>query len=91
MDKNDPPEFGTNVIPKQMSREQLRNGYIAVMGELNDVHAFFDRADSLYADLIFSLTKLNGSTGGPIGGTGFSSIQSDLAVRCALSKIDEAG
>ncbi len=40
-----------------MTREQLRDGYRTVMGELNDVKSFFDRADSLYHDKSFCFNK----------------------------------
>jgi radical SAM superfamily enzyme YgiQ (UPF0313 family) len=50
-------EFGTNVIPKQMSREDLLAGYRRVMQELNDVEDFFDRADSLYHDPNFQFDR----------------------------------
>ena len=48
LDTDDRPEFGTNVIPSRLSREALRDGYIGLMRKLNDVDAYFDRADSLY-------------------------------------------
>jgi radical SAM superfamily enzyme YgiQ (UPF0313 family) len=57
LDLDDQPEFGTNVIPKQMSRDELRDGYRLVMNELNDVKSFFDRADSLYHDKGFCFNK----------------------------------
>ncbi len=48
LDLSDSPECGTNVIPKNMSREQLRDGYIRVMNDLVEPESFFDRLDSLY-------------------------------------------
>ena len=48
LDLADRPEFGTNVIPLQMSREELRDGYVGVMNELYEPEAYFDRLDDLY-------------------------------------------
>ncbi|MDB5311200.1 MAG: Fe-S oxidoreductase [Gemmataceae bacterium] len=50
LDPADGSEYGTNVIPKQISREELRAGYILVMNDLYDPKAFFDRLDALYLD-----------------------------------------
>jgi radical SAM superfamily enzyme YgiQ (UPF0313 family) len=50
LDFADPPEFGTNVIPLRMSREELRDGYIRVMNELYSNEAYFARAEALYLD-----------------------------------------
>ena len=47
LDDSDVPEFGTNVIPKQLSREELRDGYIRVMNQLYAPDAFFDRLEDL--------------------------------------------
>ena len=57
LDPKDVSEFGTNVIPKQMSREGLRDGYLRVMSEINDKDSFFDRADSLYLDPKFRFNR----------------------------------
>ncbi len=57
LDFDDPPEFGTNVIPLRMTREALRDGYIAVTRRLNDPTDYFDRTDSLYHDLGFQFNK----------------------------------
>jgi radical SAM superfamily enzyme YgiQ (UPF0313 family) len=48
LDTSDEPEFGTNVIPKQMSREELRDGYVRVMQTMYEPRAYFDRLDDLY-------------------------------------------
>ena len=50
LDTGDPPEFGTNVIPAQLTREELRDGYVRVLKELYEPDAYFDRVDSLYLD-----------------------------------------
>lgn len=57
LDHADLPEYGTNVIPKQMSRVGLRDGYLRVMSGINDVKGFFDRADSLYFDPRFRFNR----------------------------------
>jgi radical SAM superfamily enzyme YgiQ (UPF0313 family) len=48
LDTSDVFEFGTNVIPLQMSREGLRDGYIRVMNEIYDAETYFDRTDALF-------------------------------------------
>ena len=50
LDDSDPPEFGTNVIPLQMSREELSAGYVRAMEELYEPEAYFDRVDSIFLD-----------------------------------------
>jgi len=50
LDPSDRQPYGTNVIPLQLSREELRDGYLAVMGDLHEPGAFFDRLDALYLD-----------------------------------------
>jgi radical SAM superfamily enzyme YgiQ (UPF0313 family) len=47
LDPSDEPEFGTNVIPLQMTREELRRGYVEVMNELYEPEAYFARLDDL--------------------------------------------
>jgi radical SAM superfamily enzyme YgiQ (UPF0313 family) len=48
LDPSDDPAFGTNVIPAQLDRKMLRNGYLQVLTDLHEPNAFFDRLDSLY-------------------------------------------
>lgn len=48
LDPADQPEFGTNVIPLHLGREELRDGYIRVMNQLYESDAFFDRLEELY-------------------------------------------
>jgi radical SAM superfamily enzyme YgiQ (UPF0313 family) len=48
LDPADEPEYGTNIIPAQMTREELRDGYISVMRDLYEPEAYFDRIDELY-------------------------------------------
>jgi radical SAM superfamily enzyme YgiQ (UPF0313 family) len=48
LDTADNSEYGTNVVPVKLSREQLRDGYVRVMNELYEPEAFFDRVDDLF-------------------------------------------
>ena len=48
LDENDTSEFGTNVIPRQLSRESLRDGYLTVMQKLYEPASYFDRLESLF-------------------------------------------
>ncbi len=47
LDPADEPDFGTNVIPLKITREELRDGYIRVMDDLYTADAFFGRLDAL--------------------------------------------
>ena len=48
LDESDPPAYGTNVIPAQMTREQLATGFLDLIGEIFEPEAYFDRLDDLY-------------------------------------------
>src|SRR4051794_40088200 len=48
LDPSDEPEFGTNVIPLKISREELRDGYVKVMNDLYSPEAYFGRLDAMY-------------------------------------------
>ena len=48
LDMTEDPDYGTNVIPLNMSREELTDGYIRIMKDLYSPDAFFDRVDDLY-------------------------------------------
>src|SRR5712692_411288 len=48
LDPADVSEFGTNVIPLNLSRRQLRDGYISVMQSLYEANAYFERLEALY-------------------------------------------
>ena len=48
LDENDTSEFGTNVIPRQLSRESLRDGYLNVMLKLYEPKSYFERLESLF-------------------------------------------
>jgi radical SAM superfamily enzyme YgiQ (UPF0313 family) len=54
LDGSDKSEFGTNVVPLKMSREELSDGYVRLMRELYEPDAYFDRVDSLYLDTTFA-------------------------------------
>ena len=55
LDFNDTPECGTNVIPLQMSREELRDGYVRVINEQYDPKAYFERTEALFLDPKFEV------------------------------------
>jgi radical SAM superfamily enzyme YgiQ (UPF0313 family) len=40
--------FGTNVIPLRIGRQELHDGYVELMADLNAPAAFFGRLDALY-------------------------------------------
>ncbi|MBI3464855.1 MAG: B12-binding domain-containing radical SAM protein [Planctomycetes bacterium] len=50
LDEEGHEEFGTNVVPALISREQLREGYRQLQRELHEPEAYFDRLDRLYLD-----------------------------------------
>ena len=47
LDTEDAPEFGTNVIPLRMSREELRDGYVQLMQDVYQPEAYFARLEDL--------------------------------------------
>ncbi len=48
LDRSDEPEYGTNVVPMRMSREELRDGYVRLMQDLYEPDAYFGRLEQLY-------------------------------------------
>jgi len=50
LDPSDEHPQGTNVIPLQMSREELQQGSLALTRDLYQASAYFDRLDALYLD-----------------------------------------
>ena len=42
--------WGTNLVPLQLGREQLREGFVRVLSELNEAKAYFDRLEALYLE-----------------------------------------
>jgi radical SAM superfamily enzyme YgiQ (UPF0313 family) len=59
LDEEHEAEFGTNVIPVRMSREELRDGYLQLMRDLYETTAYFDRLDDLFVrgNFRFSQTR----------------------------------
>jgi radical SAM superfamily enzyme YgiQ (UPF0313 family) len=59
LDEEHEDEFGTNVIPARMSREELRDGYVQLLRELYEPNAYFDRLDALFlgGNFRFSQTR----------------------------------
>jgi radical SAM superfamily enzyme YgiQ (UPF0313 family) len=49
-DAADDPRIATNVIPRQMTREQMRDGWVALMQRLYDPEAYFARLRGVYID-----------------------------------------
>ncbi|HWP84940.1 MAG TPA: B12-binding domain-containing radical SAM protein [Terriglobia bacterium] len=45
LDLEDSPAYGTNVIPLQMTREELRDGYVQLMWDIYQPDAYFERVD----------------------------------------------
>ncbi len=43
-------EFGTNVIPIRMSREELRDGFVQLMQDLYEPNAYFQRFEDSYLE-----------------------------------------
>jgi radical SAM superfamily enzyme YgiQ (UPF0313 family) len=50
LDGDDDTAFGTNVIPLGMSRDVLRDGYVALQRRLHEPDTYFDRLDRLFLD-----------------------------------------
>lgn len=48
LDPADHPDYGTNVIPAQMTREELRDGYVQLHNDLYDPAEYFDRFEQLW-------------------------------------------
>jgi radical SAM superfamily enzyme YgiQ (UPF0313 family) len=42
--------YGTNLVPLQLGREQLREGFVRVLSTINEPAAYFGRLESLYID-----------------------------------------
>jgi radical SAM superfamily enzyme YgiQ (UPF0313 family) len=50
LDEGHNQAYGTNIVPLQMSGEELRDGYIWLMARLYDPAAYFGRLDALYLE-----------------------------------------
>jgi radical SAM superfamily enzyme YgiQ (UPF0313 family) len=57
LDLSDEPAFGTNVIPLQIGRAALRDGYLAVLRDLHEPGEYFARVDALYFDAGLTLQR----------------------------------
>jgi radical SAM superfamily enzyme YgiQ (UPF0313 family) len=55
LDRADVSEYGTNIIPLLISREDLLQGYIRVLNELYEPEAYFDRTDALWLKPAFEV------------------------------------
>ena len=69
LDLADEAEFGTNVIPLRLDREELRDGFVRVLSELYEPEAYFDRLEELYLDARLNFSRGRTGTGGGIRGT----------------------
>lgn len=48
LDPEDPPRYGTNVIPKHFSPKELAEGYLDLLGRIYAPEAYFARLNDLY-------------------------------------------
>src|SRR3954454_2452655 len=62
LDRSDRSEYGTNVIPLQISREELLDGYFRVLNELYEPRAYFERTDALFLKPDFDIGITNKRT-----------------------------
>ena len=61
LDLADEPEFGTNTIPLQLSRQELRDGYVKLMNDLSEPEAYFGLlGGSVPQEKLFSLRQSSG-------------------------------
>ncbi len=56
-DPENEAEFGTNLIPLRLGREQLRDGFVHVLSSLNETTAYLDRLESLYLDARLNFSR----------------------------------
>jgi radical SAM superfamily enzyme YgiQ (UPF0313 family) len=55
LDTADTCEYGTNVVPLLMSREELLAGYLRVLNELYNPESYFDRTEALWLEPWFDI------------------------------------
>jgi radical SAM superfamily enzyme YgiQ (UPF0313 family) len=55
LDVADTCEYGTNVVPLLMSREELRDGYVRVLDALYQPEAYFSRTEALFLEPSFEI------------------------------------
>jgi radical SAM superfamily enzyme YgiQ (UPF0313 family) len=58
LDTADLCDFGTNVIPLHMTREELRDGFISMMKRLYEPQNYLDRLDDLYVTARLDLGRV---------------------------------
>ncbi len=58
LDLADRTEFGTNIIPVGMRREELREGYLRVLNGLYSPENYFNRLNTLFLDRALGESKL---------------------------------
>ncbi len=61
LDLADEHHFGTNVIPKSMTRDELLRGYLETMRNAYEPDVYFDRLDQLFVRDRFQFRALNTS------------------------------
>lgn len=57
LDESESPAHGTNVLPLNMTRDELSDGYIRLMAELYESGAYFDRLDDLYCSARITIDR----------------------------------
>jgi hypothetical protein len=55
LDRADTCEYGTNVVPLRMTREELRDGYVRVLNEIYEPQAYFARTEALFLQPSFDI------------------------------------
>ncbi len=55
LDLADTCEYGTNVVPLLMSRQELRDGYIRVLNDIYEPEAYFERTEALFLEPSFDI------------------------------------
>lgn len=55
LDPSDSSEFGTNVVPLRMSRDELRDGYLDVLTAQYDPDMYFERTEALFLTPSFDI------------------------------------
>jgi radical SAM superfamily enzyme YgiQ (UPF0313 family) len=48
LEEEEEAEFGTNVVPAQMTRDELREGYLRLQRAMHEPERYFDRLERLY-------------------------------------------
>jgi hypothetical protein len=57
LDESENPAHGTNVLPLNMTRDELSEGFVRLMTELYEPDAYFDRLDDLYRNARISIDR----------------------------------